>query len=173
MTDAASYSAVETLRDGQQIEIRAFRPKDRSELEAVVGGLSTQTLYRRFFTVKRHFSEREREFFLNVDFVDHVALMAWMDEAGRKIIVGGGRYVVVQPGKAEVAFVVIDRHQGQGIGAVLMRHLAGIARAAGLQELIAEVLPENKPMLKVFEKSGLPMEAINEYEVVQVSLKLV
>jgi len=79
----------------------------------------------------------------------------------------------VQPGKAEVAFVVIDRHQGQGIGAVLMRHLAGIARAAGLQELIAEVLPENKPMLKVFEKSGLPMEAINEYEVVQVSLKLV
>jgi GNAT superfamily N-acetyltransferase len=171
--DAANYSAVETRRDGRRIEIRAFRPGDAADLESAAGHMSTQTRYRRFFTVKRHFSEREREFFLNVDFGDHVALMAWAEEAGRRIIVGGGRYVVVEPGKAEVAFVVLDQYQGQGIGAALMRHLAAIARARGLRELVAEVLPENKPMLKVFEKSGLPMTAIDEHEVVQVTLKLV
>jgi hypothetical protein len=90
MLDAANYSAVETRRDGRRIEIRAFRPGDAADLESAAGHMSTQTLYRRFFTVKRHFSEREREFFLNVDFVDHVALMAWAEEAGRRIIVGGG-----------------------------------------------------------------------------------
>jgi GNAT superfamily N-acetyltransferase len=79
---------------------------------------------------------------------------------------------VVEPGKAEVAFVVIDQYQGQGIGAALMRHLAAIAGAAGLQELIAEVLEENLPMLKVFEKSGLPMTATREHEVVHVTLRL-
>jgi GNAT superfamily N-acetyltransferase len=172
MVDAASYSAIEKLRDGRQVEIRAFRPSDQADLEKAVGRISTKSLYRRFFTVKRSFSEREREFFLNVDFKDHVALMAWVDEAGRKVIVGGGRYVVVEPGKAEVAFIVIDDYQGQGIGALFMRHLAGIARAAGLQELVAEVLAENRPMLKVFEKSGLPMTTKHEYEVVHVVLRL-
>jgi GNAT superfamily N-acetyltransferase len=173
MLDAANYSAVETLRDGRQVEIRAFRSGDRDDLLAAVGRTSTQSLYRRFFTVKRSFSEREREFFLNVDFIDHVALMAWVDESARRVIAGGGRYVVVEPGKAEVAFVVVDQYQGQGIGAALMRHLAAIARSAGLQELIAEVLPENVPMLKVFEKSGLPMTTIDEHEVVQVTLRLI
>jgi len=172
MLDAANYSAVETLRDGRQVEIRAFRSGDRDDLLAAVGRTSAQSLYRRFFTAKRSFSEREREFFLNVDFIDHVALMAWVDESARRVIAGGGRYVVVEPGKAEVAFVVVDHYQGQGIGAALMRHLATIARAAGLQELIAEVLPENMPMLKVFEKSGLPMTTIDEHEVVQVTLRL-
>ena len=173
MLDAANYSAIETLRDGRRIEIRAFRSGDSADLESAVARTSVQSLYRRFFAVKRSFSEREREFFLNVDFVDHVALIALTEEVGRTVIVGGGRYVVVQPGKAEVAFVVIDQYQGQGIGAALMRHLVVIARAAGLKELIAEVLPENMPMLKVFEKSGLDMIATHEPEVVHVTLRLI
>jgi ribosomal protein S18 acetylase RimI-like enzyme len=107
-----------------------------------------------------------------VDFDKHVALLALLEEAGRKVIVGGGRYVIVQPGKAEVAFVVIDPYQGQGIGSILMRHLAGLARAAGLQEFIAEVLPENISMLKVFERSGLRVTTNSEPEVVHVSLQL-
>jgi GNAT superfamily N-acetyltransferase len=172
MGNAADYSAVETLRDGRRIEIRAFKPGDQADLLSAVARTSPQSLYRRFFTIKRRFSEREKEFFLNVDFVGHVALMAWADEAGEKVIAGGGRYVIVQPGMAEVAFVVIDQYQGHGIGAVLMRHLAAIARAAGLAELLAEVLPENTPMLKVFEKSGLPMTTVHEHEVVHVTLKL-
>ena len=171
--DAANYSAFETLRDGRRLEISAFRPSDEAALSSAVGRASAQSLYRRFFTVKRSFSEREREFFLNVDFVDHVALMAWVEELAQKVIVGGGRYIVVQPGKAEVAFVVIDQYQGQGVGAALMRHLAAIARAAGLKELIAEVLSENAPMLKVFEKSGLPMTTTSEAGVVHVTLRLI
>jgi len=80
---------------------------------------------------------------LNVDFVDHVALVAVVYESGRPVIAGGARYVVMQPGKAELAFAVIDQYQGQGLGAALMHHLAAMAREAGLKELIAEVLPEH------------------------------
>lgn len=170
--DAASYSAVETARDGRRIEIQAFKPADRNDLAGIVDRVSALSLYRRFFTVKRNFSEREREFFLNVDFVDHVALMAWAEEAGRRIIIGGGRYVVVRPGVAEVAFLVSDQHQGQGVGGAIMRHLAVIARASGLQTLVAEVLPENAPMLKLFEKCGLLMTTAREAEVVHVTLQL-
>ena len=172
MSDAARHSAIETLRDGRRVEIRALRPDDREGLEEAVGRSSAESLYRRFFAVKRNFSEWEVAFFLNVDFVSHVALVAVVDEGGRPVIMGGGRYIVVQPGQAEVAFAVVDQYQGQGIGAALMRHLVALAREAGLKELIAEVLPENTPMLKVFTKSGLPMTTKREPGVVHVTLPL-
>jgi RimJ/RimL family protein N-acetyltransferase len=172
MLDAANYSAIATLKDARRLEIRAFRPDDRADFLAAVDRVSPLSLYRRFFTVKRGFTEKETEFFLNVDFDKHVALVALVEEAGQKVIVGGGRYVVVQPGRAEVAFVVIDPYHGQGIGSQLLQHLATIARAAGLHELIAEVLPENNAMLKLFERSGLPMTTTRETEVVHVNLQL-
>ena len=53
-----------------------------------------------------------------------------------------------------------------------MRHLVAIARDAGLKALVAEVLPENTPMLKVFERCGLAMTTRREAGVVHVTLKL-
>jgi RimJ/RimL family protein N-acetyltransferase len=172
MVEAAKYSAVETLRNGRQVEIRALRPDDRADLVAAVGRTSSQSLYRRFFAVRCNFKEGEIAFFVNIDFITHVALVAVVEESGRPMIVGGGRYIVVEPEKAEVAFAVVDQYQGQGIGAALLHHLAAIARNAGLQELIAEVLPDNTPMLKVFEKSGFGLGTKREPGVVHVTLRL-
>jgi GNAT superfamily N-acetyltransferase len=171
MIAAATYSAMETLRDGRRIEIRAIQPGDRAGLLAAVERSSAESLHRRFFAVKRFFTDKEIDFFLNVDFVDHVALVAVLDDGG--VIVGGGRYVLVRPGTAEVAFAVVDEFQGQGVGGALMRHIATIARAAGLEELIAEVLAGNSAMLKVFEKSGLPCRTTRESGVVHITLALV
>lgn len=170
--DAANYSAVETLRNGCRLEIRALRPEDRDEYVAAVSRAGPQSLYRRFFGAKRHFTEEEIRFFVNVDFTDHVALVAVVKEDGRPAIVGGGRYVMSAPGKGELAFMVMDRYQGQGIGAALMRHLAVIAREAGLRELTAEVLPNNKAMLKVLEKSGLHHSSKREAGSTHVTLLL-
>ena len=153
MPAPADYSATGRMRDGRDIEIRALRPDDKDDMLAAVGRTSTESLRRRFFTLKRGFSEKEVAFFVNIDFANHVALIALAEEDGRKCIIGGGRYVV-EPGKAEIAFVVIDDYQGQGVGTLLMHHLAVIAREAGLRELIAEVLPENRAMRKVFDKFG-------------------
>jgi len=47
-----------------------------------------------------------------------------------------------------------------------------LARRAGLKQLIAEVLPENQPMLKVLEKSGLPLTRKQADGVLQVVLAL-
>ena len=172
MSAVAKYSAFETLRDGRKIAIRALRPGDQAGLIAAVQRSSAQSLYRRFFGLKRHFSDDEIAYFLNVDFVNHVALVAVIEEGGRPVVVGGGRYVVHHQGQAEIAFAVVDEYQGQGIGAALMLHLARIAREAGLKEFTAEVLPDNTSMLKVFEKSGLRLRLEREPQVVHVTLQL-
>lgn len=172
MLEPAKYSEFETLRDGRRVEIRALTPDDEAALVAAVARTSAESLRRRFFAPKRIFTDRETAFFLNVDFVNHVSLVAVVEEGGSPMIAGGGRYIVIRPGEAEIAFAVVDQYQGQGVGGALMRHLIVIARAAGLQKLIAEVLAENMPMLRLLEKSGLRMSTRREAEVLHVTLLL-
>jgi ribosomal protein S18 acetylase RimI-like enzyme len=154
MSKSIDYTARELLNDGSQIEIRALRREDEADMLAAVGKTSAQSLQRRFFVMKRHFSDKERAFFMDVDFKNHVAIVALADDTDRKVIVGGGRYIAFEPGRAEMAFVVIDTWQARGVGSILMRHLIKIASDAGLKELTAEVLPENAAMIKVFRKFG-------------------
>jgi RimJ/RimL family protein N-acetyltransferase len=168
----ASYSTSEVLRNGRCIEIRALRLEDKDDLLAAVRRAGSQSMFRRFFAAKRDFSNQEVAFFLNINFVTHVALIAVAEEGGRPAIVGGGRYIISDPGKAEVAFVIIDEYQGQGIGSILLRHLTAIARNADVKEFTAEILPENRPMLKVFEKSGLDFTTTREPGVVHMVLRL-
>src|SRR3954447_12806692 len=172
MPMSENYSATERLRDGRDVEIRALRPDDRDDMLAAVGRAGTQSLQRRFFVVKRGFSEQEIAFFMLTDFVNHVALVALAEEEGRKVIIGGGRCIITEPGKAEIAFVVIDDYQGHGLGTLLMRHLAVIARKAGLKELIAEVLPENAAMRQVFSKFGFQTRGGKDPQVVHLVLTL-
>jgi RimJ/RimL family protein N-acetyltransferase len=166
--DASAYSAVETLRNGRTAEIRAQRVSDRALLREALVNMSEEARYRRFFAPKRSFTQKEVDFYLNIDFANHVALVVVLDGA----IVGGGRYIVSEPGRAEVAFSVDDEHQGQGIASAVIRHLILIARAAGLREFYAEVLPDNAPMLKVFERCGLAVTTRREAGVVDVTLAL-
>ena len=172
MFNAATYSGTDRLRDGRTLEVRALKPSDEADMLAAVGRIGAQSLYRRFMGAKRGFSDKERAFFLNVDFVNHVALVAVVKEGDRATIVAGGRYIDERPGTAEIAFAVVDDYQGQGIGAVLLRHLAALAREAGLKEFTAEVLPDNTPMLKVFERSGLKFSSKRSADGIHAVLQL-
>ena len=172
MSEAASFSTTELLRNGRRVEIRALRPADRPELLEAATRTSDRSLYRRFFGVRRTFSEAEVAAFVNIDFVNEVALLAVTREDGREVVAGGGRYIVVQPGTAELAFMVVDEFQGLGLASALLRHLTALARAAGLREFLAEVLSDNTAMLRVFERSGLRMERRRENGVLHISLHI-
>lgn len=168
----AVYSVREQLRDGRPVEIRALRPEDEANMLVAIDRVGAESRQRRFFVTKHGFSDKEKEFFMKIDFVNHVALVAEVDEDGRPAIVGGGRYVVVKPGEAEVAFMVVDAYQGQGIGKILTRHLMALARSAGLKQLVADVLPENAAMRKVLGKSGFQTTRSQDPQVVHLALPL-
>ena len=121
---------------------------------------------------RRASPSRKWPYFLNIDFDNHVALIAEINEDGHPVIAGSGRYILVQPGQAEIAFLVVDAYQGQGIGTILMRHLALLARDAGLKELVAEVLPENAAMLKLFKKFGFRRGSKGSPQVVHLTMQL-
>src|SRR4029450_8638596 len=186
MPISCQYHAEDRLRDGCRVWLRAVRPSDRDLLREGMHHLSPESAYHRFFTAKRELSGRElaclgalgRDRLVQLDFRNHVALVAFVANSSGPLLVGAAGYIVehseVRPKSAEVAFVVPDAHQRLGIGPVLLRHLAAIARANGLRALHALVLAENRPMMSVFRKSGLPMmTTCSEPGVLEVSLKLV
>lgn len=151
--DASRYSAEETLRQGTRLLIRAAGPEDRDLLREALSRMSDRSIRQRFFTPRPRFSPEQIEFFTHPDFERQVALVA-VEPGDAERIVGGARYVADEKG-AEVAFAVVDDRQGLGIGSLLLHHLALIARAKGVTAWSAEVLEDNKAMLRVFERAGL------------------
>jgi acyl-CoA synthetase (NDP forming)/RimJ/RimL family protein N-acetyltransferase len=134
-------------------------PTDADAVVAMHGRFSERTRYLRYFSPYPRIPQRDLERFVNVDHRDREALVA---ELGGDLI-AVARYERLGPGadEAEVAFVVEDAHQGRGIGSVLMEHLAAAAAVVGITRFVAEVLPGNARMLRVFAEAGY--EVAREY----------
>lgn len=143
------------LADGEPVHIRPIVPDDRDAITALHGRQSPETIYFRFFGPMAVLSPRLLERFVNVDYVNRLALVA---ELGDDII-AVGRYERLPSSadsgdEAEVAFLVDDAHQGRGLGTVLLEHLAVAAREAGITKFVADTLPTNRRMLGVFHAAG-------------------
>jgi GNAT superfamily N-acetyltransferase len=153
--DPGKYAIDAALRDGGSIRIRAITTDDQDLLHEHFRGLSQQSIYFRFMGFKRDLSAQDLKTFTELDFNDHVGLAATLTENGRERFIGVGRYLRGKdPHRAEVAFAVLDKYQGQGIGTILLEHLARIARENGVTEFEATVLGDNRQMLEVLAHSG-------------------
>jgi len=176
MTDVRNYNVQEMLKNGLQVTFRAIRPDDRDAILAALKELDERTLYLRFFGAKQEFSEQELTEATDVDFVRTVALVTCLQDAEGEKIIGAGRYIAFgdaePPDLAEVAFMVEEDYHGLGIASRIFKHLVGIAQEKGIREFHAEVLPENKGMLAVFNKSGFPVKLEFVESAVHVTISL-
>src|SRR5215471_10787736 len=167
MLDAASYRAIEKLRDGRNYIIRAQR-RDDNIIDALHLRAGLRSFYLRFLTRKHRLNNLEASFYLNVDFIKQVSLLA--DLHGE--IIGGARYYIWSRGQADIAFIVGDAYQNKGIASAMLHHLALIARDAGISDLHAHTLPDNRRALRVFDKLGFPSTAAPKRNMVHVTLHL-
>jgi|SRR5690348_9365746 RimJ/RimL family protein N-acetyltransferase len=174
--EPSKYRSVERLVDGSAVTIRAIRPDDRDGFVQAFQQFakSPDSVHFRFHGFKRSLTESEAIQMTDIDFVDHVALVATEGPDSDKRLIGVGRYIVCDTKKrrAEVAFAILDEYQGKGIGSLLLRHLATIGKAQGLRELQAEVLADNHQMTGVLESSGFPIRRSTEFGVDQVLLTI-
>jgi len=175
MIDAREFEVTETLKNDLAVKIRAIRPTDKAGMVEAFGKLDPESVYMRFFRTKDSLSDQELKAATEVDFENVVALVVTTESGGKETIIGGGRYLAFNhPSgrRAEIAFVVEEDYHGLGIAGRILKHLARIAREKSVSEFEAEVLPQNKAMLAVFSRSGLPMKQTYSEGVIRVTLSL-
>jgi GNAT superfamily N-acetyltransferase len=172
--DARNYAASETLKDGRPVAIRAIRHNDAGTILQAFRSLDRESVYRRFFSPKKDLSPSDLEQLTDVDFNRVVALVVTKATEHGEVLIGGGRYASDDPasGAAEIAFMTDGDHRGLGIASLILKHLALIARDAGISRFDGEVLAENQPMLAVFRRSGLPMNVVRDGSTLHATLSL-
>lgn len=142
-----------TLKDGTELRLRPIRPEDAPRLIDFYSRLSRHTAYQRFFTVMKRLPPDWARLFATVDYRRRLALVAERGPAPAPELVGVGRYEPTEDlDTVEVAFVVQDGLQGQGLGAILLGHLLDAAEARGIRRFRAYVLADNRRMLDLLTR---------------------
>ncbi|WP_246136429.1 bifunctional GNAT family N-acetyltransferase/acetate--CoA ligase family protein [Leekyejoonella antrihumi] len=162
------WEADVVLRDGSVAQVRPIRPDDAPAIQDFHERQSDESIYLRFFAPLKRLSEKDLHRFTHVDYDRRVALV--MESRGA--LVGVARYDMLDDTRAECAFNVSDTFQGRGIGSVLLEHLAAIGRENGVQEFLADVLPQNRKMLSVFTDAGFEVSHHFDDGVVALSFRI-
>ncbi|MGZ4277046.1 MAG: bifunctional acetate--CoA ligase family protein/GNAT family N-acetyltransferase [Solirubrobacteraceae bacterium] len=155
------------LRTGASIRLRPLRPDDEPALRAFLDGLSQESRTFRFFSAGTDLGAVARRV-CDVDYADRYGVVAIAGDG--TTILAHGMYARDEPGRAEVAFAVADALQGEGIATTMLAHLADAARGAGIEQFVADVLPENHRMLDVFRESGFAATVRSEPDALIITM---
>ena len=134
--------------------IRPITPEDKPLLVAGLRALSPESAMKRFLSPKVSFSQAELRYLTEVDQHDHIALVVLEGER----LVAVARCVRTGPDVADVAVVVGDPWQGQGLGKRLLSLLAERAAEEGITRFAGTMMADNRVALRLMRGFALPLE---------------
>ncbi|MGZ4298706.1 MAG: bifunctional acetate--CoA ligase family protein/GNAT family N-acetyltransferase [Solirubrobacteraceae bacterium] len=160
----AEREADVVLRDGSTVHVRPVRPTDRDAMHSFLSEVSEDAIWFRFFSMAD--LGWATKWALNVDYRDRFGLV--VETGSPRRIIAHAAYVRIDPASAEVAFLVSDAWQGHGIATILLAHLAESAAANGVMTFVADVLPDNHKMIRVFRESGFAVDVHRTPDAIRV-----
>ena len=133
------------LDGGERVLIRPIEPGDKHRLVNGLRQLSEESIRKRFLAAKPRFTASELRYLTEVDGAGHIALVAVLaDDPDQLVAVARCVRLPDRPATAEMAIVVGDPWQGQGLGRELARRLADAALAVGIRRFAATMLGDNE-----------------------------
>src|SRR4051794_18566767 len=154
----AMLATTHELGDGARFRLKLARPSDGPLVEAFLSGLSAKTRARRFLDGEPPAASH----FTFYDPRARLVLAATMPVDGSERIVGLADASFLATGLAEIGVVVDDDAQGRGLGKVLSEAVASVALQRGATRLKAEMLDGNAPMLRLLERLGRTVRAVED-----------
>jgi GNAT superfamily N-acetyltransferase len=147
------------LPRGPRVWIRPIAPGDKDKLVTGLRRLSEESIRKRFLAAKPRFTRAELRYLTEVDGFNHIALVAVLEDRP-ETLVAVARCVRLpdRPGTAEMAIVVGDPWQQQGLGRALATALADAARAAGIRHFAATMLGDNEAARRLMRTFALRLE---------------
>jgi len=166
------FETRQELKDGSRVFIRPLQPADEEALKKFFYSLEDQSLYYRFFTPSVRLKKERKEPLKELDYDLHMAIGAFVGEPGKEEIAGVANYIRdPASATADVAITVHDKWQGRGLGTIMFRIIADIAIANDIRGFTADVLAQNRAMMKILQDSGYVMKTRLEEGVYSISMK--
>jgi len=158
------------LKNKTKIVIRPSKATDVRGLQDLFYKLPPQDVYTRFFRNLKCLSVSEAEYFCNVDYDKEMAFVATIGEREQEKIIGSSFYVKnPTTNMAEVAYMILHEWHGMGLGSVLQKQMTEYAISKGLMGFTADIMAENKAMMRLAHKYGSDIKITyseNAYEVI-------
>ncbi len=155
--------------NAMRVKLRPIRPDDDELLTRFHQRLSSQSIYKRYFSLHPVLSDDELR---HLTVVDYVTRFAFVVEYQGELI-GVGRFDQIPASSdAEVAFIVSDDYHHLGIGLMLLHQLAEVARSLGITRFRAETQADNRSMMGVFAASGFVVDIHMEDEIISASFSV-
>jgi acyl-CoA hydrolase/ribosomal protein S18 acetylase RimI-like enzyme len=164
------YKQVKQLKiDNVVFDMRPLNPADERYLQTFFYSHTKETLRLRYHQYPRQMSREKSCNLVSVDQREDLALGIVRQRGSVVQIKAVGRFYKNPDNSCEVAFVTMEKYHGKGMASTLLKELISVARQRQLERMIAYVLPENKPMIHVFESHGFKrVRGHDEREVVLV-----
>ncbi|MEX0680399.1 MAG: GNAT family N-acetyltransferase [Balneolales bacterium] len=144
---------------GMFLHFRPVRINDEPLVKDFFYSLSDESFKRRFMSTRMDIPHSRRQEFVVIDYTRELTLLACIEKGGKEEVVGMGQINKYPDGKmGEVSFAVRDDYQNKDIATDMLRYLSEIAVSDNMEGFTAEVLLNNKAMVRVFEKMGFDME---------------
>jgi RimJ/RimL family protein N-acetyltransferase len=148
-----------TTGKGLEILLRPVKISDEPLVKDFFYSLSDQSMYRRFISMRKDMPHERLQEFVVIDYTQEMVILATLREEEVEKVIGLGQYGINGANHtAEVALVIQDGYQNQGVGKELLFYLTYLAKREGLYGFTAEVLVENRPMLSLFGKMGFDIQ---------------
>lgn len=166
------------LKSGISVVLRPIRPEDEPLMVRFHQALSDQTVYLRYFHMENLSSRIAHDRLLQKCFIDYDREMALVadytnPQSGQHEIIAVGR-LTKDPvnNEAELAVLVGDQWQKQGLGAELVSRLIKVARDQKFVRVVANILPENQSMRSLANRFGFLVQSSDAAGLVIAELQL-
>ena len=154
------YVTQRKLKDGTAIVLRPIKPEDEPLWHELLAGCSMQSRWFRFNYLFKQTTHEMASRYCFIDYDRELAIVAEVEEQGRRRLIGIGRLVAdVDHQAAEYAVIVVDRWQGHGLGGLLTDYCLELATHWGVKQVVAEVAKDNSRMLATFRNRGFEINA--------------
>jgi acetyltransferase len=156
--------------DGTVLMLRHISAHDVCQLASFVRELSFGTRYFRFGSADFAPSEDEILRVCTPDPQECVHLLVWMNENGKRKVMGSARYVVQSDTRCEFAIAVSDSWKHHGVGYRLMNALIEIARSRrGIKQMYGNILRTNLVVSEFIEGCGFEIADSEEGDWLKVA----
>src|SRR6056297_3109036 len=167
-----SLIRTDQLKDGSPVVLRPIKPEDEPMWLELLGSCSKESIYHRFRYDFYFDSHEVATQFCFIDYAREIAIVAEIEEEGRKKLIGVGRLIADPDVEVmEYAILITDAWQKKELGFIITDYCIDIAKMRDVKILVAETTRDNKPMISVFKKLNFKIR-FNEDTTVSVTKDL-